>query len=96
LETVSLKLKPETAKRISRALLEFDYGTKTEFIREAIRDKLNELEKQKAWEKLFAMRGILKGKSKFKTDEEWHEWRSNEGSKELLEYFENKFKAKQK
>lgn len=87
-----MKLKPETAKRIAQAVQSFDYGTKTEFIREAIRDKLGELEKQKAWEKLFAMRGIMKGKSRFKTYDEWHEWRSGKGSEEFLERLEKELK----
>ncbi len=93
---MSLKLKPETSKRINEAVQSFDYGTKTEFIREAIRDKLGELEKQKEWKKLYELRGILKGKSGFKTYDEWHEWRSNEGSKELLKHFKEKFKSNQK
>ena len=37
--------------------------------------------KKKAWEALFKARGALKGKSKFKTYDEWHEWRSNVFSK---------------
>lgn len=85
---------------MDKAIKAFNYNTKTEFVREAIRDKLMQLyeerRKQKAWEKLFAMRGKFKGKSKFKTYDEWHDWRSNEGSRELLARLEKKFAVKEK
>ena|SRR3989338_1223029 len=75
MEHVSIKLDGSIAKQIERALGEFNYTTKTEFIRDAIRAKLKELEgerrKEKAWDNLFAMRGALKGYSKAETDEEW-------------------------
>ena len=74
---------------------EFHYSTKTDFVRDAIRTKLTLLDEQrakkKAWDALFAARGSLKGKGKFKTDEEFHKWRSGDGSKEMLEYYEKKF-----
>lgn len=92
LETVSLKLKPETSKRIALAVQAFDYGTKTEFIREAIRDKLDELEKQRFIDRLLALKGCMKGKSRFKNYEEWHEWRSGKGSEEFMELLEKELK----
>ena len=100
MESVSLKLDSAMSKQIERDMKDFKYSTKTEFIREAIRDKLSELsekrKKDEAWEKLFAMRGALKGKGRFKTFEEWHDWRSGEGSKQLMEYFDKKFASNQK
>ena len=93
--TICLRLDVALSKQIERDMKEFKYSTKTDFIREAIRDKLKQLAeekaKRKAWQALFAARGVLKGKGGFKTDEEWHNWRSDEGSKELMEYFEKKF-----
>ena len=68
---------------------EFKYSTKTEFIRESIRDKLKALaeerEKKKAWQALYAARGIFKGKGKAKTDEEWHKWRAENSEKAVKE-----------
>ena len=100
MENVSIKLDGAIARQIGKAMREFNYSTKTEFIRDAIRTKLMELEeeraKKKAWEALFRARGALKGKSRFKTDEEWHEWRSNEGSKQLMEYYDKKFGLNQR
>jgi len=90
-----LKLDSAMIKQIEKDMKDFKYSTKTEFIREAIRGKLAELREQRqkdaAWERLFALRGSLKGKGKFKSFEEWHDWRSNVGSKKLMEYFDKKF-----
>lgn len=87
MENLSIKLETAIARQIEKTMQEFNYSTKTEFVRDAIRTKLKELgeekAKKKAWEALFAARGMLKGKGKFKTDEEWHDWRSNVFSKQL-------------
>lgn len=87
MENVSLKLDRGLAREIEQCMKAAHYSTKTELIREAIRDKLSawrqEQAKEKAWEKLFAMRGSLKGKGRFKSFDEWHNWRSNEGSRQL-------------
>lgn len=95
MENVCLRLDAVLAKQIEKDMKEFKYSTKTEFIRDAIRSKLKELqeerEKRKAWSALFAARGALRGKSRFKTNEEWHNWRSNEGSEEMKKYLEEKF-----
>ena len=100
MEHISLKLEDSIARQVEQSMKEFNYTTKTEFIRDAIRGKLKELkaeqDKEKAWQALFAARGVFKGREKFKTDEEWHNWRSNEGSKELMEYFEKKMGTNQK
>lgn len=50
----------------------------------------NENKMEKAWKALFAARGVLKGKGKAKTEEEWCKFRE-EASKELIEYYEKKF-----
>jgi len=85
MEHISIKLETPIARQIERDMREFNYTTKTEFIRESIRDKLEALaqerRKKKAWEALFAARGIFKGKGKAKTDEEWYQWRKENGEK---------------
>lgn len=77
MEHVSIQLDSGVAKRVEKAMKEFHYSTKTEFIRESIRDKLKQLseerEKAKAWQALYNARGIFKGKGKAKTDEEFRE-----------------------
>ncbi|MBU2101013.1 ribbon-helix-helix domain-containing protein [Candidatus Micrarchaeota archaeon] len=98
MENICLRLDSSLSKQIEKDMKEFKYSTKTEFIREAIRSKLRELDEQrdkkKAWNNLIAARGSLKGKSRFKSDEEWHDWRSNEGSKELEKELFKKFGLK--
>ena len=88
MENVSIKLDSRVAKEISKALKDFKYSTKTEFIRDAIRAKLKELEKERRieeqWQKLFALKGAFKGKGKFKSSEEFIKWREKEGSAELM------------
>ena len=94
MEHISIKLEGAVARQIERGSREFNYSTKTEFIRDAIRSKLKELEeeraKKKAWKALFAARGIFKGRGKAKTDEEWYKWRmenSEKFAKELAEKY---------
>ncbi len=85
MEHVSIKLESVIARQIEKDMRDFHYTTKTEFIRDSIRDKLKanrvEREKSKAWQALYNARGIFKGKGKAKTEEEWHKWRKEYGEK---------------
>lgn len=85
MQSVSLKLDDSLDREIDRCMKAARYSTKTEFIREAIRDKVclvrEQQAKEKAWDALFAARGVFKGKGKAKTDEEWYEWRKEYGEK---------------
>jgi metal-responsive CopG/Arc/MetJ family transcriptional regulator len=49
MHTITLKLQETTFRKVEKAMKNFDYSTKTDFIREAIRDKLKGLEREKAW-----------------------------------------------
>ena len=72
METISLKLQESVAREMDRLSKLFHYNTKTEFIREAIRDKMKALESE-----LFAMKlKKFKGAAKVKvSDERLHELR---------------------
>lgn len=96
MDNVCVRLGPALSKQVERDMKDFKYSTKTEFVREAIRDKLKANQMERAWCALFAARGSLKGKGVFKTAEDFHKWRSGEGSKEMLEFFEKKFGLNQK
>ncbi|MFH1133009.1 MAG: ribbon-helix-helix domain-containing protein [Nanoarchaeota archaeon] len=48
METVCIKLDESLSKHLGKALKEHHYSTKTDFVREAIRDKLRVLEKERA------------------------------------------------
>ena len=94
MEHISIKLETAMAKQIEKILPEFNYSTKTEFIRESIRDKLKVLDaeraKKKAWAALFAARGSLKGKGKFESDEDFYKWRK-ENSEKFAEELAKKY-----
>jgi len=66
MENICIRLDSGLSKRIEKEMKEFNYSTKTDFVRDAIRVKLRELDaerdkKNRAWEALFAARGALKG-----------------------------------
>lgn len=97
MEHISIQLDSAIARQIEKDMKEFRYSTKTEFIRESIRDKLTQLaeqrEKKKAWQALYAARGIFKGKGKAKTDEEFRKLREEAGQ-EFIEMLEKRFSQK--
>ncbi|MBU1202227.1 MAG: hypothetical protein KJ583_00085 [Nanoarchaeota archaeon] len=64
MEVVSLKMEESLLEDVDKSLKINRYSTRTEFIRDAIRSKLFELEKRKAIEELAKMKGSLKGKLK--------------------------------
>ena len=86
MEAISLKLDGRVLREIDRKLKEFRYGTRTEFIREAIRQKLSELEKEEMLRVIAKMRGISKKKT---TDEDLHKAREK-----AFEKIDKKFNLK--
>lgn len=69
METVSIKLEESFAKDVERIMKRHRYVTKTEFIREAIRDKIKELSKEEALAKVRALYGSSRRRI---TDEDLH------------------------
>jgi len=82
MEIISLKMETKLLEDMDNALKKHRYSTRTEFIRDAIRKKLTDLEKEEAIKKLAAFKGSLKGKAKM-SDEEAREL----AFKELAEEF---------
>ena len=72
METMSLKLEKGFFQDIQRIMKEHRYTTKTEFIREAIRDKIIDLEKQEALQRLEKMYGAGAKKGRNITDVDIH------------------------
>ena len=62
MEAITLKMDGGVLKEIDRRLKEFRYGTRTEFIRDAIREKLSELEKAELMRVVAKIRGSSKRK----------------------------------
>ena len=84
METISLKLEEGILKEIDQKLAKHRYSTRTEFIRDAIREKLSEFEKEEMLKAVAKLRGSSRHKT---TDEHLHRVREN-----LIEKYEKKFK----
>ncbi len=69
MEAISIKLEDNFASNVEKVMKKHNYTTKTEFIREAIRDKIKELEKEEALARVRSLYGASKRKT---TDEELH------------------------
>ncbi|HLC92202.1 MAG TPA: ribbon-helix-helix domain-containing protein [archaeon] len=97
MEIMSIKIESAFVRQIERDMKDFNYSTKTEFVRESIREKLQRLDderkKKVAWDALFAARGIFKGKGKAKTDDEFYKLREEAG-KEFMGILEKRFSQK--
>jgi len=72
METISLKLENSFLHDIENVMKRHRYTTKTEFIREAIRDKMDDLETKAALKRLDEFYGSSKRKT---TDEDLHKVR---------------------
>lgn len=70
MESVCLKMEDSLLKEIDSTLSNNGYSTRTEFIRDAIRDKLRELEKDEALKRLKKFFGASEKKTRDKKLEE--------------------------
>jgi len=87
MEGITVRFQEEILKRMDGAIEKFNYNSRTEFIREAVRDKLAGLTREQAIEKFLALRGTAKVKSKPEDDEK-RKW---EFSKEFGEMLDKRF-----
>ena len=69
METISIKVEENFAGEMEKLMRRHHYTTKTEFIREAIRDKVKELEKEELLSAVRKIHGISKRKT---TDAQLH------------------------
>ena len=84
MQAITIKMEDRLLEELDQKLEEYRYSTRTEFIRDAIREKLSELEKEEVLKNL----AQLKGSSKRKTsDEQLHIAREK-----LAKEYENRFK----
>jgi metal-responsive CopG/Arc/MetJ family transcriptional regulator len=68
MEVISLKLDENMLSNVDKILKKHNYSTRTEFIRDAIRDKLEEMSRKELIQEFMALKGKAK---KTHTDEEW-------------------------
>jgi metal-responsive CopG/Arc/MetJ family transcriptional regulator len=67
MESITIKVEQSFAKEIDAAMVP-DYTTKTEFIREAIRDKIKKMREEKALQELRRLFGSSKKKTPLDED----------------------------
>ena len=86
MQAITIKMEDKLLEELDQKLEGHRYSTRTEFIRDAIREKLSELEKDEVLKSL----AQLKGSSKRKTgDVQLHA-----GRDKAFEMLDRKFKAK--
>jgi Arc/MetJ-type ribon-helix-helix transcriptional regulator len=93
---LTLRIEKSLLKVMEIDMKEFHYPTKSDFLREAIREKHLKLEeerrKSEAWDKLLALRGKFKGKGV--SDEEARKIREGVGDELFAEYYKKKANQK--
>jgi metal-responsive CopG/Arc/MetJ family transcriptional regulator len=89
MEIVSIKLEKKFLKYLEAFMQAHHYATKTEFIREAIRDKIKLIEKEKALKALDKIYGSSKHKT---TDEDLHKARDKAADQLEKKFLIRKFK----
>lgn len=72
MESITIKVEEDLAQEINKAMKPY-YSTKTEFIREAIREKLMDLKKEQAIHELKMHLGKAKTKTSYKEEREIRE-----------------------
>ncbi len=82
METVTFKLHEKVLKKIDDVLESLNFSNRTEFIREAVREKLNKIETERFMKRLAQHRGTAKVKI------------SDERLKEIKEDVARKYAAK--
>ena len=72
METISIRLESEFAKILSEVIKNNMYSTKTEFIREAIREKIKQIQREETIKRVEKLYGSSKRRT---TDEDLHKAR---------------------
>jgi len=75
MEATTVKFEDDFGTQIEKAMKKHHYTTKAEFIREALREKLINLEKQEYMMKAFKLHGAGKKKHNLITDDDLHRTR---------------------
>ncbi len=72
METISVRFEEDFVYDMEKVMKEHRYSTKTEFIREAVRDKIKDLEKEEALMRLEKAYGAGLAKGRKITDRDIH------------------------
>jgi len=87
METVTVKFQEDVLKKIDENITKHDFNSRTEFIREAIRDKLAELNKEDLIKGFLRFRGKAEKKTTYEENRKTREIVSKELMKELDKRF---------
>ena len=87
MEVVTVKFQEEVLKKIDLGIVQHNFNSRTEFIREAVRDKLAELSKEDLIEEFLKYRGKAKKKTTYEENRKTREIVSNELMAELDKRF---------
>ena len=86
MEVVSVKFKEDVLGRIDDSIAKHNFNSRTEFIREAVRDKLDALSRDDLIKEFLKLRGRAKKKTTFEEDMKIRE----DVSRELMEHLDKK------
>jgi Arc/MetJ-type ribon-helix-helix transcriptional regulator len=96
MDVLTVRLDNNVSKKIDILLKEFNYSTKTEFVREAIRAKVSEMEDERSRKKVIKSLeegfGSFRGKALL-TDKEF-EAKRDQIAEEFVKEVETKYKKK--
>jgi metal-responsive CopG/Arc/MetJ family transcriptional regulator len=87
MESVTVKFQEAVLKKIDESISEHNFNSRTEFIREAVRDKLTDLSKEDLVKEFLK----FKGKAKKKTTYEENRETRKAVSKELMQELGKRF-----
>lgn len=87
MESVSIKFQEDVLKRIDESIYIHNFNSRTEFIREAVRDKLADLSKDELMNEFLK----FKGKSASKTSDVDNRKTKEKMSKEFMKDLEKRF-----
>jgi metal-responsive CopG/Arc/MetJ family transcriptional regulator len=88
MESISVKFQENILKKIDKNISKHNFNSRTEFIRDAVRDKLSTLNKEDLIKELMKFRG----KASQKTTDEERKKIKEKVSRELMEELETRFK----
>jgi metal-responsive CopG/Arc/MetJ family transcriptional regulator len=83
MESVTVKFQEDILKRIDEGIARHNYNSRTEFIREAVRDKLEKLHREKLIQEFMRYRGIAKQKTTDEQDERLRERLGKEYTRDI-------------
>ncbi len=83
MESLTIKLDEQMLKKIDVIVKENNYGTRTEFVRSTLREKMTQLEKDNTIREFMKFKGILKRKV---TDKDLRKTREEVSEELLREY----------